>query len=232
MTEATFLAGLWGRRAKPVRVLYVAAEGVGGIGSWLRALPGELGDLHDSCQLIAKGIVLGWPSTDLEALIDAAKGMRAGLVVIDTLARTFGEGDENQATSMGAFVVALDALRGRTGAHVLVTHHGTRSGTNSRGSSALDGAADLLVKVERGEEGQPHMATVVAATDEQDGAVLPFRLKVVDLGRDEDGDDRITCLAEEAEAGSVGKERGSRFGPQESILRDAFQRLGGVEHFE
>ena len=219
--------GMWGRRARPVRVLYVAAEGVGGIGSRLRALRDELGDVGDRFQLIAQSASLGRPSTDLPALIEAVKVMRAGLVVIDTLARTFGEGDENSATDMGAFVVGVDTLRQQTGAHVLIIHHGTRAGTNSRGSSALDGAADVIVKVERGEEGQPHTASVLAAKDEQDGAVLPFRLRAVDLGRDEDGDERVTCLAEKAEPGMAGKARNARFGRHESILKDAYQRLGG-----
>jgi hypothetical protein len=132
-------------------------------------------------------------------IVAAAKAMRADMVVIDTLARTFGDGDENLAADMGAFVVGVDAIREETGAHCLIVHHGARTGTNSRGSSALDGAADTIIKVERGEQGAPHVATVAASKDDADGTAMHFTLRVVELGEDEDGDPRTTCVAVEAE---------------------------------
>ena len=128
--------------------------------------------------------------------------MKANLIVIDTLARTFGAGDENAARDMNGFVASLDMLREETGAHVAVIHHGRKDGGDTRGSGALAGAADLIVKVERGGEGQPNRAEVMAAKDDVDGTVLPFRLRVVELGTDNEGEPRRTCIAEEAEGGT------------------------------
>ena len=52
--------------------------------------------------------------------------MNADLIVLDTLARTFGDGDEKAARDMGGFVASVDRLRAETGAHVAVVHHGTK----------------------------------------------------------------------------------------------------------
>lgn len=192
----------WGRRAKHCRVLYVAAEGEGGFAGRILALQSELGEPGDAFQYIAQRAELGPPGGDLEDVAAAAKAMRADLIVIDTLARTFGQGDENAARDMGGFVANVDRLREETGAHVAVIHHGRKDGGDARGSGALAGAADLIVKVERGGEGQPNRAEVMAAKDDVDGTVLPFRLRVVELGSDSDGEPRRTCIAEEAEGGT------------------------------
>lgn len=192
----------WGRRAQPCRVLYVAAEGEGGFAGRILALRAELGDPAADFQYIAQRAELGPPHGDLEDVAAAAKAMKADLIVIDTLARTFGTGDENAARDMNGFVASLDMLREETGAHVAVIHHGRKDGGDTRGSGALAGAADLIVKVERGGEGQPNRAEVMAAKDDVDGTVLPFRLRVVELGTDSEGEPRRTCIAEEAEGGT------------------------------
>ena len=50
----------------------------------------------------------------------------------------------------------------------------------------------------------------MAAKDDVDGTVLPFRLRVVELGADSEGEPRRTCIAEEAEGG---KRRGPMLTP-------------------
>jgi AAA domain len=194
--------GLWGRAAvRPCRVLYVAAEGEGGFAARLLALRDTLGDAGDAFRYIAGRVTVGPPADDLGDVIRAAHDLGADLIVLDTLARTLGDGDENAARDMGGFVESVDTLRSETGAHVAVVHHGTKEGGSSRGSGALVGAADLVVKVARGGEGEPNRATVEAAKDDADGAVLPFRLRVVDLPSGPDGEARRTCIAEEADGG-------------------------------
>jgi hypothetical protein len=193
--------GMWQREpARPIRLLYVAAEGEGGFAGRLLALATELGDAGDHFRYFAQRVTVGPPGTDLADAIQAALDMRADLIVLDTLARTFGEGDENAARDMGGFVGAVDRMREATGAHVAVIHHATKEGGSSRGSGALVGAADLIVKVTSGASGEPSLATVEAAKDDADGAGLGFRLRVLDLPPGPDGTTRRTCVAEEAEA--------------------------------
>lgn len=192
--------GMWGRKAKPCRVLYVAAEGEGGFAARLLVLREELGDAGEAFRYIAQRATVGPPADDLDDVIAAARDMGAQLIVLDTLARTFGTGDENAARDMSGFVASVDRLRTETGAHVAVIHHGTKEGGSSRGSGALVGAADLIVKVSKGAEGEANKATVEAAKDDVDGAALAFRLRVMDLAQGDDGEPRRTCIAEEAEA--------------------------------
>jgi len=193
---------MWGRKAKPCRVLYVAAEGESGFAARLLVLRDALGDAGAAFQYIASAAVMGPPSGDLSDAIAAALAMRANLVVLDTLARTFGEGDENTAQDMSAYVGACDRLRTETGAHVAIVHHGTKEGATARGSGALLGAVDLSVRVSKGSEGGASTALIEYCKDDASGAELPFRLRVVELAPDPDGDPRTTCVAEEAEAGA------------------------------
>jgi hypothetical protein len=215
-------AGMWERVAKPCSVLYVAAEGEGGFAARLIALRDTLGDAGDGFRYIAQRTMVGPPADDLEDVIAAALDMGAGVIVLDTLARTFGEGDENSARDMGGFVASVDRLRAETGAHVAVIHHGTKEGGSSRGSGALLGAADLIVKVTKDVGGGPNLATVEAAKDEADGAALAFRLRVVELAPGPDGTTRTTCVAEEA-AGS-----GRRAKPLPRVARDALRYLADL----
>ena len=185
---------------RPARVLYVAAEGEGGFNGRVQALRREIGDPGDYFCFIAQPVSVGPPGADLPALIDAARAVRAELLVLDTVARVFGEGDENTAQDMGGFVSACDRLRDATGAHVLAIHHGRKDKGDLRGSSALSGAADLIVKIEKGQGQDPSTATIEAAKDDADGRSLAFRLRRSFLGLDADGDPIETCLAEQATA--------------------------------
>lgn len=182
------------------RVLYIAAEGEGGFNGRVQALRREHGDPGDFFRFIAQPVSIGPPGGDLSDLIAAAREMRADLIVVDTLARTFGAGDENTAQDMGRFVANLDRLRDETGAHVLVIHHGRKDGGDLRGSGALAGAADLIVRVDKGTGADPGVATIEAAKDDADGRSFGFRLHRVSLGADDDGDPRWTCVAQPAEA--------------------------------
>ena len=69
------------------------------------------------------------------------------LIVFDTLARCMVGGDENSARDMGLVVANADRVREATGATVLLVHHTGKSGDSERGSSALRGACDTMMKV-------------------------------------------------------------------------------------
>jgi hypothetical protein len=79
-------------------------------------------------------------------------GEKPKLIVIDTLNRCFGGGDENSTKDMSAFVAGCDAMREEFGASVLIIHHtGHDSSKGSRGATSLPSAMDiafLLVKPE------------------------------------------------------------------------------------
>lgn len=186
---------------RPARCLYVAAEGEGGFAGRVVALRDTLGDDGDRFHYIAQRVCVGPPSSDLESLIAAAVSLKVDLVVLDTVARTFGDGDENATKDMSAFITALDQLREAVQAQsgtfpaIVCIHHRPKSGDSARGSVALPAAADCIIRVERlGEDG--NIARVEAAKDDADGAVIGFRLVPVEIGGDDDGEVRRTCIAE------------------------------------
>ena len=213
---------MWGRTAKQSNVIYIAAEGEGGVHARMLALRDELGDPAGAFRYIAGRVEVGPPGVDLDAVIAAAQHAQAGLVVLDTLARTFGDGDENSARDMGGFISAADRIRAEVGAHVAIVHHGRKDGESGRGSGALQGAVDLIVKVTRGADGSPNTATIEAAKDDADGAVMPFRLRLVEAGRLADGTARMTCVAEEGETIGRGARKApiGRFATALNFLRD------------
>lgn len=79
------------------------------------------------------------------------RGTVLRLVVLDTLARSAGSLDENQAGDMSQIVLAIDLIRGHTKAAFVILHHtGLSAADRARGSSALRGAwdAELLVEAD------------------------------------------------------------------------------------
>jgi hypothetical protein len=88
----------------------------------------------------------------------------------------------------------------KTGAHVAIIHHsGKNTEKGMRGSNALPGGVDASLKVTKGEAGKPSNIEVEFAKDDAAGDILPFRLRVVELGKDEDGDAITTLILDESD---------------------------------
>ena len=189
--------GVFGRRVKARPVLYVAAEGEAGLSGRLRAIRDEFGPAP-RFHLIAQPVDLLHPGGDLVSVSKAAQHIGARLMVLDTLARMMAGGDENGPEDMGRFIANVGCLRSETGAHVAVIHHGTKplTGSTPRGHGSLIGAADLVVEIAKAEDNS-RTATVTAAKDDADGVAMGFRLHVVELGTDPDGDPITTCRVDE-----------------------------------
>ena len=95
--------GLWGREAVAVSVCYVAAEGGNGIKGRIHALRKRMGPAP-GFHFIAQGVDLFDPEADLGDLIAAVSAFGSRFVVLDTLARVMGAGNENATPDMNAFV--------------------------------------------------------------------------------------------------------------------------------
>lgn len=150
------------RRVRPGNVVYVYAEGRTGIAPRVEAWRIENGNYRhpiDSLVFLTQSIAANQPqdTADLlqamETKLSASGGMRGvGLVVLDTLARTF-VGNENAAEDMSAFVRGCDRIRESSGATVVVVHHkGHGEADRGRGSSVLDAAADTVIMATRDED--------------------------------------------------------------------------------
>ncbi len=80
------------------------------------------------------------------------------MIVIDTLARNFGPGDENSTKDMGAFVGNLDRHMGNSCVRIVVHHSGHGDKSRSRGNSALKGAVDFQFCLAKKADGTVEMS--------------------------------------------------------------------------
>jgi hypothetical protein len=127
---------------------------------------------------------------------ESAHGEKCVTIFIDTLARAMAGGDENRSEDMGALVAGADAVRQATGATVVLVHHlGKDETRGARGWSGFKAALDTEIEVVKKNEGL-RIATVIKQRDFPDGLQLPFRLRSVELGRDQDDDPVTTCVVE------------------------------------
>lgn len=185
----------WGGcRVRRASALYVATEGG-------RLFVNRLSAMKAKFWLMTGGLTLASKGGDAPALADAATTLAdshgpAGLIVLDTLARTMGASDENLSSDMGLLLSGVDMLRERTGAHIMLIHHsGKAPGQGARGHSSLRAAVDTEVEITAGENG----VKIARATKQRDmaaGKEFLFRLRQVDLGADTDGDPVTTCRVE------------------------------------
>lgn len=104
---------VFGKRVKQATVLYVAAEGEGGIAGRIRALRARHG-ASPAFHFIAQPADLLHHDGDLDHLVAAAKAIGATLIALDTLSRLMAGGDENSPVDMGTFVKNVAELRERT----------------------------------------------------------------------------------------------------------------------
>jgi AAA domain len=131
-------------------VLYVVAEGVGGLKrrrrAWLEHHGlDDGGDMH----WITAPVNLT-DAGQVDAFLKVAELVEPVMVVFDTLARCSGGIDENSPRDMGQVIEGIDRIREETGAAVLTPHHtGKDLSKGLRGHSALHGALDASFQITR-----------------------------------------------------------------------------------
>ncbi|WP_446666806.1 AAA family ATPase [Flexivirga sp. B27] len=138
-----------GRTSERARVLYVLGEGAYGIHARLRSWEEHHGAAIADGWLDVLPVAAQVAGQDLGEVVALVGARGYGLVVIDTLARAAVGLEENSARDMGVFVAALDEIRRATdNGSVLVVHHsGKGDKGDSRGSSAIGGAMDVVYQV-------------------------------------------------------------------------------------
>ncbi|GEC30667.1 AAA family ATPase [Sinorhizobium fredii] len=126
---------------------------------------------------------------DIAATIKRAEedcGMPCVWIIVDTLTRAFGPGDQNTSKDMTKFIQSCDTIRETvTGSHVTVIHHTGWAGDRGKGAIDLDGAVDasFLVKKEAG----GYLLECDGTNDGDEGVITHFRMEGVQVGIDEDG---------------------------------------------
>lgn len=177
-------------------VVYLAAEGADGMKLRKQAWEAKYGTMSPAMRFIPFPVQAA-NAEHWGVLIAACQRVQPALIVLDTQARISVGLRENDATDMGLLIDAVSRLKRATGACVLVLHHTGRNSADARGSSALDGAQDTELKVER-PKSRRSLRCTVGLDKQKDGSEavkVALRLEVVDLGMDPDTGDDLSSLA-------------------------------------
>lgn len=127
--------------------LYISGEGKAGLYGRIQAWEQANKTMAKGTYWLPEAVPVTGPDWDL--LVDAAVHLRAGFIVLDTQAWMTPGLDENSVTDMGRYVRGLTTLMEATQACVLTIHHSSKGGEALRGSSAVHGAADTVIAMER-----------------------------------------------------------------------------------
>lgn len=123
------------------------------------------------------------------------------LVIIDTLARAMAGGDENSGADMGQAVATIDAVRAKTGAHVMLIHHcGKDAARGARGHSSLRAAIDTEIEVIHPEGDKYRTATIVKQRDIAPRQPICFSLEAVEVGTNRRGKPITSCVVKEEDS--------------------------------
>jgi hypothetical protein len=197
----------------PGGVLYLCAEGFGGMGARIKACR-----LHNKTEpgapvfVIRQQLNLRSSKEDIQQLLLAITNLvqreqiRFELVIIDTLARSFGSGNENDSSDMGAFISSLSKIQRLLDCALMIVHHPGKDLTKgARGHSSLHGALDSEFELQRLDSAlQDNMyagsgnITCTKQKDGSDGAKYGFRMVKVNLDNGRLGFDNTQSLAVEA----------------------------------
>ncbi|MCA9914729.1 MAG: AAA family ATPase, partial [Anaerolineae bacterium] len=129
-------------------VVYMAGEGVSGyagrIQAWTKHHRQSVGELY-----MCLGAVSFMEQDDLASFVrEVENACKApALVIVDTLARSMLGADENSTRDMGKFIESCEQVAHYFDCAVMLVHHTNKVGVVERGSGALRGASDQMIKL-------------------------------------------------------------------------------------
>jgi hypothetical protein len=125
------------------------------------------------------------------AELEQKSGHSCVLIILDTVTRTFGPGDQHQSKDMSKYIQSVDALNRATGAHIAAIHHSPWSEDRGKGAIDLDGAVDVsfVVNVKGTGPAKQFTLACTGSNDGDEGVITTFRLESVALGIDDEGNE-------------------------------------------
>jgi hypothetical protein len=165
-------------------VVYILGEGRNGFSRRLLAWSlHNAKDYQDAPFFISTMPAAFLHPESIEQVAAAVAEIKPVLIVVDTLARNYGPGDENSTADMNRFVTALDFIRRPYNATLLIIHHtGHGEKDRSRGAYALKCALDFEYRIKRESDG----TVILESTKMKDAekpeplAFAPQEIKLVD----------------------------------------------------
>ena len=160
---------------------------------------------------------------DINELVEAIQAAGTGdVVVLDTLSRATPGTDENDSKAMGQIIASAKLLQDLIGGLVLLIHHtGKDASKGMRGHSSLHAALDCAIEIRR--YGDQREWLIAKSKDGEDGASHPFKLEVVSLGRDNDGDEITSCVVVPDESARAIQKKMPTLGSNQVIAHNALK---------
>lgn len=201
-----------GRRVQQGAVVYVLLEGTTGFHARAEAFRREkLPDTHEGdvpFYLVSAPLTLVADhkrlAESIRQLLWGSNFERSGTVaiaaiVIDTVNRSF-VGSESSDQDMTAYVRAADILRDQFYCSVCLVHHSGLEAGRPRGHTALAGALDAQIQVKR-DASNNVVAAVDLMKDGEAGQDIVSKLRVVEVGTDDDGEKITSLVLDEVDEG-------------------------------
>jgi RecA-family ATPase len=200
-----------GNRVKRGSVLYVVAEGGGGFTRRLKALEIGSPSLFDGGRgnftYLSKQVDLSGDQ-DVHAIKAAVGDKHYDLLIVDTLAMTFGDGNENDAQDMTKFVRQVKALGESLGGHVMLVHHpGKDASRGARGSSSLRAAIETEIEIAAENSSGTRTAVITKQREGATGLKVTFGFEQIEIGLDDDGEKITSCVVRQTSSDSSTRRR-------------------------
>lgn len=216
-------------RVEQGTVFYLAGEGHGGIARRLRAfeIHNNLPKDADPPFYVSTSPIHLDNSENVAMLINEIKRMTEAhgapkLIIIDTLATSFGSGDENSTRDMNIFLSNINQLKLSLVCSILIVHHtGHAVKDRPRGAYALMAGVDAHYRVER-ESRDSMFLRLCMAGKMKDGDPMPdtwFEARVIRIKVDEELND-VTSLALEHTPAYVPNVKPKHLGSNQQMIMD------------
>ncbi|MBI3480443.1 MAG: AAA family ATPase [Nitrosomonadales bacterium] len=182
----------FGYKSQKCRLTIVSLEGEAGLQNRVGAYALRYGSASENVFYVLQPFNLLNPA-DIAALAAAVKANGSSVVIIDTLNQAAPGADENDSAAMGLIIAGAKQLATLIGGLVVLVHHtGKDASKGLRGHSSLHAALDAAIEVRR--TGDYREWINAKSKDGIDGVAHPFKLQVVELGIDADGDPITSCV--------------------------------------
>lgn len=179
--------------SKAGKVLYIPQEGAGTINNRLvglrEAKPELVAAAGDRFATLPRGLNIQDPE-EAESLRGLIESGEFSLVILDTLAASMGELDENAAKDTGLFMTRLRSMLppGSLCQFLLVAHTGKDETKGLRGSYAMKAGADTMIAISV-KEGVGTSIVIEKLRDGESEKSFPFILERQTLGHDIEGEE-------------------------------------------
>jgi hypothetical protein len=180
----------------PGAVLYICGEGFGGLGARIKATKIN-NNTKDGAEIyvIRHQLNLRSSADDFNLLMESIDeliqrtGIDLRLVQIDTLARSFGGGNENDSSDMGAWIHNCGRMQRKLDCALMAAHHsGKDILRGARGHSSLLGAVDTQLELQKIAMDEPKdgvagrgVITLSKSKDGQDNLKFGFEMVHIDI---------------------------------------------------